>query len=196
MNHLFSISNILSLMKHSPRSVIENHKNRKQSIFAAMLLFALLLSTSISAQHKADSVAIVSILQQEVTSWNNGDAPTYSKHFAENGTFTNIRGMFFTGHQQFLDRHIDIFKGMFHKTVLQQRVVSFRFLKPDVAVVETLTWVSGFAKDNGPKNIHVDAKGRFYTRLLQVFQKEPDDWKIVAYHNVDLKSDTTVPIHE
>ncbi len=155
----------------------------------------MLLTTTIKAQHNADSMAIQNMLQEEVTSWNSGDANTYSKHFAENGTFTNIRGMFFTGHQQFLDRHIEIFKGMFSKTVLQQEVISFRFLSLEVAIVETLTWISGFAKDGSPKGVYIDSKGRLHTRLLQVFQKQSGEWKIVVYHNVDLKPDTPVPAH-
>lgn len=162
----------------------------------AFISFALILSTGVNAQrHHADSMAIQTILQQEVTSWNRGDAETYSKPFAKNGTFTNIRGMFFTGHQEFLDRHVEIFKGMFAKTVLQQDVVSFRFLSRDVAVVETLTWISGFGPNGSPKAIHLDAQGRIHTRLLQVFQKQGGEWKIVVYHNVDLKPDTPVPAH-
>lgn len=156
---------------------------------------SMLLATTINAQHNADSMGIQNILQEEVTSWNKGDADTYSKHFSENGTFTNIRGMFFTGHKQFLDRHIEIFKGMFSKTILQQEVVSFRFLSTDVAIVETLTWITGFSKDRSPKDVYIDSKGRLHTRLLQVFQKESGDWKIVVYHNVDLKPDTPVPAH-
>ncbi len=159
----------------------------------ASISIFLLLATTVKAQRTADSLAIRAILQEEVTSWNSGDAPTYSKHFSERGTFTNVRGMFFTGHKQFLDRHVDLFQGMFSKTVLQQEVISFRFLRPDVAIVETLTWVSGFSKDGAPKEVYIDSQGRLHTRLLQVFQKESGDWKIVAYHNVDLKSDTTVP---
>jgi len=155
----------------------------------------ILLATTVKAQHKVDSLIIRNILQEEVTSWNNGDAATYSKHFSESGTFTNIRGMFFTGHKQFLDRHTEIFKGVFKKSVLQQEVVSFRFLNPDIAIVETLTWIKGFPKDSSPKGVYVDSEGRFHTRLLQVFQKQSGDWKIVVYHNVDLKPDTPVPTH-
>jgi uncharacterized protein (TIGR02246 family) len=162
--------------------------------YTATLLF-LLFATIATAQHQADSLAIQRLLAEEVTSWNAGDAQTYSKHFAENGTFTNIRGMFFTGYQAFLDRHVEIFKGMFSKTVLQQQVVSFRFIRPDVAIVETLTWVSGFGKNGPPKNIHIDPKGRMHTRLLQVFEKQAGEWKIVVYHNVDIKPDTPVPPH-
>lgn len=155
----------------------------------------MLFATTAQAQQKADSLAIQTILREEVTSWNSGDAVTYSKHFAETGTFTNIRGMFFTGHQQFLDRHVEIFKGIFAKTALQQDVVSFRFLSPDVAIVETLTWVTNFPKGGSPKAIHIDDQGRLHTRLLQVFQKQTGDWKIVVYHNVDMKPDTPVPAH-
>ncbi|WP_161492803.1 MULTISPECIES: SgcJ/EcaC family oxidoreductase [Spirosoma] len=162
-------------------------------LISTLTSLVLLFATPMQAQQNADSLAIQTILQEEVTSWNSGDAVTYSKRFAETGTFTNIRGMFFTGHQQFLDRHVEIFKGMFANTVLQQQVVSFRFLGPDVAVVETLTQVAGFPKGGGPKAIHVDDKGRLHTRLLQVFQKQTGNWKIVVYHNVDLKPDTPVP---
>src|SRR4051794_35431752 len=168
----------------------------KHFTIIALTTLVLLLATTTKAQTTSDSMAIRDILQEEVTSWNSGDADTYSKHFSESGTFTNIRGMFFTGHKQFLDRHIEIFKGMFSKTVLQQEVVSFRFLCPDVAIVETLTWITGFPKDGSPKGVHIDSKGRLHTRLLQVFQKQSDDWKIVVYHNVDLKPDTPVPPHQ
>lgn len=168
----------------------------KHLIIITVTTVLMLSATTTMAQHNADSTAIQTILREEVTSWNSGDAATYSDHFAENGTFTNIRGMFFTGHQQFLDRHADIFKGMFANTVLQQDIVSFRFLSPDIAIVETLTWVTGFAKGSLPKAIHIDDKGRMHTRLLQVFQKQAGNWKIVVYHNVDLKPETPVPAHK
>ena len=167
----------------------------KHQLIIALTCLVMIFVTPSQAQQNADSMAIQTILQEEVDSWNIGDAQIYSRHFAENGTFTNIRGMFFTGHQEFLDRHIDIFKGMFAKTVLQQEVVSFRFLSPDVALVETLTWITGFPKGSSPKAIYIDDKGRLHTRLLQVFQKQKGDWQIVVYHNVDLKPDTPVPAH-
>ncbi|GAB3893620.1 hypothetical protein GCM10028803_07920 [Larkinella knui] len=168
----------------------------KHLLIITVTSLVMLFATPTKAQQNPDSLAIQTILQEEVSSWNGGDAQTYSKHFAENGTFTNIRGMFFTGHQQFLERHVEIFKGMFAKTVLQQDVVSFRFLSKDVAIVETLTWITGFSKNGSPKAIHVDSKGRLHTRLLQVLQKQAGDWKIVVYHNVDLKPDTPVPAHQ
>jgi uncharacterized protein (TIGR02246 family) len=160
---------------------------------SAFILLTLLLTTISNAQNKSDTTAIESILNEEVISWNNGDAITYSQRFSENGTFTNILGMFYTGHKEFLDRHVEIFKGRFLKTTLHQNIVSLRFVRPDVAIVETLTWITGFSKDGPPVGTHLDAKGRLFTRLLQVMVKIKDGWQITVYHNVDLKTGTTIP---
>jgi len=161
----------------------------KTTLSLAMLLFA----TMAGARGKSDEAAIRSILQEEVTAWNKGDAQAYSQHFAADGTFTNIRGMFFTGHQAFLDRHEEIFKGMFRGTVVRQDVVSLRFVRSDVAVVETLTSVSGFSASGPPPGTPADAKGRLRTRLLQVMVKDAGEWKITVYHNVDIKPGVTAP---
>ena len=133
------------------------------------------------------------ILEGEVTAWNKGDAKVYSQHFSEDGTFTNIRGMFFTGHQAFLDKHEEIFKGIFHGTTLKQEVVSLRFIRPETAIVETLTWITGFSLSGPPPGTHVDDEGRLRTRLLQVMVKDGDEWKITVYHNVDVKPGVTAP---
>jgi uncharacterized protein (TIGR02246 family) len=129
----------------------------------------------------------IEILDNEIAAWNQGDTDGYSKHFAADGTFTNVPGMFFTGRQTFRDRHEVIFKGPFKGTTLQLQVVSLRFITSDVAICETLTWVSRF-RDGPPPHLHLDAKGRLRTRLLQVLAKRNGKWQIVVYHNVDIES--------
>jgi uncharacterized protein (TIGR02246 family) len=138
-----------------------------------------------------DETAIRNIVQEEITAWNSGDAAAYSRHFAEDGTFTNIRGQFFTGRQDFIERHDFFFRGPAHGSTLKQDVVSLKFVRPDVAVVEVLTSVTGMQKLSPGTN--TDAKGRLRTRLLQVIVKDAGEWKIVAYHNTDVKSDVPVP---
>ncbi len=153
-----------------------------------VLIFLMtVLQTAIFAQNKLDTLAIQNIMNEEIVAWNKGDAETYSKHFAEDGTFTNILGIFFTGHKAFLERHEQIFKGVFNKTTLEQEITSLKFIRTDVAIVETLTWISGFSKAGPPPGTHLDDKGRLYTRLLQVIFKEGTGWKIVTYHNIDVK---------
>jgi len=146
---------------------------------------ALTIADRAAAQSKADEAAIRAIVQNEITTWNKGDAAGYSKDFAANGTFTNIRGQFFTGYDGFLKQHQVIFDGIFRNTTLNQRVISLEFIRPDVAVVQTVTTVSGLPP--GPDIVARDEKGRIRTRLLQILAKKRGVWKIVTYHNTDVK---------
>lgn len=139
-----------------------------------------------SAQSPGDEKAIRAIVQNEIDTWNKGDALGYSKDFAANGTFTNIRGQFFTGYDGFLKQHQVIFGGIFRNSTLKQRVISLEFIRPDIAVVQTVTTVSGLPP--GPDVVARDEKGRIRTRLLQILAKKNGVWKIVTYHNTDVKA--------
>jgi len=156
-----------------------------------VLAFAFLAVAAANPQASRDDTAIRNIIQQEITAWNAGDAVAYSRHFAEDGTFTNIRGQFFTGRQAFIERHDLIFKEQFHGSTLKQDIVSLKFVRPDVAVVEVLTSVTGYQKLS--PGTSADAKGRLRTRLLQVIVKDKGEWKITAYHNTDVKADVPTP---
>jgi len=61
----------------------------------------------------SDEVAIRKIIQEEVAAWNSGDATAYSLHFAPEGSFTNIYGMVFNGHDAFEKRHGETFTTFF-----------------------------------------------------------------------------------
>jgi len=159
--------------------------------YLPVLAIALAATIAAMPQPSSDEIAIRNIIQEEITAWNSGDAVAYSRHFAADGTFTNIRGQFFTGREAFIERHEFIFKGPFHGSTLKQDVVSLKFVRPDVAVVEVLTSVTGIQKLSPGTN--TDDKGRLRTRLLQVIVKDGGEWKIVAYHNTDVKSDVPAP---
>jgi len=139
-----------------------------------------------------DEIAIRKIIEDEIAAWNRGDAAAYSRQFAADGTFTNIRGQFFVGHEAFLKQHEVIFQGIFRNTTSQQDIVSLKFIGSDVAVIETLTSVTGMA-ETAPGTAP-DSKGRLRTRLLQVVARRGAEWWIVAYHNVDVKPG--VPVAE
>ena len=126
-----------------------------------------------------------------VAVWTNkGDVEASSQHFAADGTFTNIVGMFFTGHEAFRERRDQIFKGVLRGTTKQEDIVSI-VSRPDVAVVETLQTVTGVQKLF--PGTSADAKGRLRTRLLQILVKDNGEWKIVVYHNVDVKPGGSIP---
>jgi uncharacterized protein (TIGR02246 family) len=152
-------------------------------------LFVLLfgLAAPLGAQQARDESAIRTIVENETAAWNKGDAVGYSRDFARGGTFTNIRGQYFEGYDAFLKQHQVIFDGIFKNSTLEQDIVSLKFIRPDVAVVETLTSVTS---KQSPPGVATDANGTFHTRLLQIVAKERGEWKIVAYHNTDLKAGT------
>ena len=79
----------------------------------------------------ADEITIRNLIDDEVAAWNRGDAAAYSHPFAIDGTFTNIRGQFFTGHEAFLKQHEVIFQGIFKNTILQQDIVSLKCIAPE-----------------------------------------------------------------
>ena len=151
-----------------------------------IIFLALTFAEQGWAQSPADEAAIRAIVQNEINTWNKGDAVGYSKDFAKDGTFTNIRGQFFTGYDGFLKQHQVIFDGIFKNTTLSQRVISLEFIRPDVAVVQTVTAVSGLPA--GPDVVARDEKGRIRTRLLQILARNDGVWKIVTYHNTDVKA--------
>lgn len=131
-NYMFKMPSMLNL------KIMKIHSLSKIAPLLVMMQFSL----TMYAQGISDSIAIQSILQEEVVSWNKGDAKIYSQHFAKDGTFTNILGIFFIGHAEFLSRHEQIFKGVFSGTTLKQDLISLKFVDKDVAVVETLVnWI-------------------------------------------------------
>ena len=151
------------------------------------MALTLLVASASFAQTAPDETAVRSIIQDEIAAWNQGDAVAYSRHFAADGTFTNITGQFFSGYDAFLKQHQVIFEGRFKQTTLQQDIVSLKFVRPDVAVVEVLTAVAGVVSGQLAQGTNADASGRLRTRLLQVVAKQAGEWKVVAYHNVDVK---------
>ena len=105
-----------------PLQVRDRRVNRA-AVTVSAILGLMLFGSVVGAQYSPDETAIRRILDNEVATWNKGDTDGYSRHFATDGTFTNIRGMFFTGHQEFRDRHEAIFKGEFRGTLLKQEIV-------------------------------------------------------------------------
>lgn len=135
----------------------------------------------------SDRKEIRKIILNEEVSWNKGNAKAYSANFDENGLFTNVFGTSFTGYSEFLTRHEILFNRVFKGSIMKQDVTSLKIITKDIAVVETITQISEFSDNGHLAGIYIDKDGFLKTRLLQVMKKEKKGWKIVAYHNVDIK---------
>jgi uncharacterized protein (TIGR02246 family) len=133
----------------------------------------------------ADEARIREIIAEQVAAWNAGDGKAFSASFAENGSFTNIRGTVFYGHRAFEDRHIEIFRTFFKGSKLAMSPTRIRFVRPDVGIVDIATEVSGLR--DTPPGVTPGVDGRIHTRLQQVFVKNDGVWRVESYHNVDVK---------
>ena len=140
---------------------------------------------SAAAQTSSDEDRIRAITADQVAAWNAGDAEAFSASFAENGSFTNIRGSVFYGHQAFVDRHAEIFRTFFKGSKLAMKPTRIRFVRPDVAIVDLETEVSNL--QSFPPGVRPGQDKRLRTRLQQVLVKERGDWRVESYHNVDVK---------
>ncbi len=125
--------------------------------------------------------AIRSILDAQEEAWRGGDAAAFSHDVTAQIVFTNVVGLFSIGRAGFEAQHHHIFSTFYKGSILQQAVEQMTFVRPDVAVVNTLTQVTGFsALPPGIPAHH----GVLKTRLEQVMVHTEDGWKVAAFHNV------------
>lgn len=130
----------------------------------------------------ADEDAIEQLLSELVDAWNHGDARAYGARYRVDGTFTNVDGIFFVGDKAFVRRHEEIFRGYLRGTSLGLSVKERRFVRPDVAVVDVDSSLSGMQVHLPGVNATPD--GMVHTCLLLVLVKEDGAWWIATYHNV------------
>ncbi len=129
-----------------------------------------------------DEATIRRLIKEEEAAWNAGDAAAYSRYFAPDGTFTNIYGMTFDGHDAFEKRHAESFATFFKGSTRQQTIRQLNFVSPDVAIVNIDTATTGVR--TMPSDLPTPPDGVLRTRLQQVFVKRGGRWWIEAYHNV------------
>jgi uncharacterized protein (TIGR02246 family) len=121
---------------------------------------------------------IEALIAREDRAWNDGDAAAYSAAVTPDCVFTNLYGQQFVGRHGFEQQHARVFAGMFKGSRLDQTIDHLRWIRPDVAVVDTSAKVDIPAGDLGPPRT-------VRTRLLQVLVRDERGWRIASYHNVE-----------
>jgi uncharacterized protein (TIGR02246 family) len=129
-----------------------------------------------------DEAAVQQLLSELADAWNRGDAQAYGARYRADGTFTNVNGTLYVGHEEFNRRHAEIFRGYLKGTTLAMTTKELRFIRPDVAIVDIDTSLSGMRAQ--PPGVHAAPDGALHTSLLLVLVKESGSWWMAAYHNV------------
>ncbi len=131
----------------------------------------------------ADHAAILSLLAAEEAAWAAGDAAAFSADVTDDVVFTNVVGMFSVGRVPFEKQHERIFTTFYRGSTLRQTVAHIAFVRPDVAIVDTLSEVTGLGDLPPAIAAHV-ADGAIRTRLEQVMVHNEGRWQVAAFHNV------------
>ena len=134
----------------------------------------------------AEEALIRKAVDTEEDAWNRADAKAFAARFQEEGSLTDVLGAVSRGRAEIERRQSELFTAYFKGSLLALKVRKIRFLKPDVAIVEIDTEVSGFHK--APPAVFVDAEKVIRTRLLQVMVKTGSEWLIAWFHGVDVKT--------
>ncbi len=127
--------------------------------------------------------AIERIIAEQDEAWNAGDAAAFAANVRADVVFTNVVGMFSVGKAPFEAQHERIFATFYKGSTLRQTVVHVAFVRPDVAIVDSLTEVRGFSA-LPPGAEAVD--GALRTRLEQVMVRDEAGWKVASFHNVPI----------
>jgi len=129
----------------------------------------------------ADRAAITTLIANEDAAWNKGDAAAFSAHTLPGIVFTNIIGRFLVGRAPFEAQHAKIFSTVYKGSTLHQSIEHLVFIRSDVAIVDTITEVSGFHAL--PPGIQA-TDGKLRTRLQQVLVRNDAQWRVASFHNV------------
>jgi uncharacterized protein (TIGR02246 family) len=129
-----------------------------------------------------DEREVQQLLRELTDAWNRGDAKAYGARYLSDATFTNAYGSFYVGRAEFESRHEEIFGSLLRGTTVAMTIKKLRFVRPDVAIVDVVTELSGSRLR--PQGAEVGPEGVLQSCLLMVLLKERGTWWITAYHNV------------
>lgn len=124
---------------------------------------------------------IAALIAAEDQAWNQGSAERFAARALPDVVFTNVVGMFSVGKAPFVAQHELIFSTIYKGSKNHQEIQHITFVKPDVAIVDTLAVVQGAL--HTPPGIQL-IDGAIHARLEQVLVRQSDGWWIASFHNV------------
>jgi uncharacterized protein (TIGR02246 family) len=134
--------------------------------------------------NNVDRAAIEAVLLRQSAGWAAGNASAFAADAQEGVLFTNLVGMFSIGRAPFIAQHAHIFSTIYKGSRMEQEIVAITLIRPDVAIVDTLTKLVD--APHRPPGIEL-IDGAVRSRLEQVMVKEGGEWKVASFHNVAVR---------
>jgi uncharacterized protein (TIGR02246 family) len=152
--------------------------------FIALLLLITLkepamgenLTVSEETRSEIDALVVA-----EEAAWNRGSAEAFADRALPDIVFTNIFGMFSVGKAPFVAQHARIFSTIYKDSTNHLQIEHITLVKPDVAIVDILTMVTGVQQ--APSGVQF-IDGALHSRLEQVLVRRAEGWWTASFHNV------------
>ncbi len=157
----------------------------KKILIVVMLMTASLISvfgqdkTSQNAPKAADESAVRALVQKCIEGWNKGSGEAFAAQFAEDSDFIVANGMHIKGRRENASSHQQTFDTFMKGTRLSIQIKSVRFLKPDVALMHTVSKVL--------KPGESDASPEPEFRQTWTVSKRGKEWLIDAFQNTPIQ---------
>jgi uncharacterized protein (TIGR02246 family) len=151
-------------------------------VLAAALAAGATEKTSLGT--KQDEQAIFALIASYQEAWNKKDAAGLANLFAEDADFSSIYGQTLQGRATIGEKHSNLFKGPQRESIQSRNPadVKIRFVKPDVASVDSISEITGVFID--PEGTRKNSMNRLLTNMVLV--KNGDRWEIAVFHNMML----------
>jgi uncharacterized protein (TIGR02246 family) len=124
-----------------------------------------------------DQDAIAAVVRGIIDAWNRHDMDAFANLFAEDADFVNVRGTRWIGRDVIREAHIATHATIFKSSQLSLKETSARFLRPDIAVVRSVTEVSGQINASGET---LPARRAMLTLVMMNMQGQ---WTVVVAQN-------------
>jgi len=123
----------------------------------------------------ADEAAIIKVLERFAPAWAKGDAKTLAALYTTDADYVSSTGFTARGRTEIEKTYVGQFSGVYKGTSLKQATTSIRFIKPDVAIVNSTFEVAGLRGRDGEE---VPPRKGMNTNVLV---KQNGQWLITAH---------------
>ena len=132
----------------------------------------------------ADESAVRKVLAEYADSWNRHDMQAFARIFTDDVDYVNIAGKHWSGVQENVQRHAELFQNRLKTVVQTPTSVQIRFVTPDVALVHTTWEATGWSRPTG------EAVPVLKEITTMVMVKTNGKWLITAFQNTECWAST------
>jgi uncharacterized protein (TIGR02246 family) len=136
------------------------------------------------AAQTLDESFIRDILRVQTEAWNRGDGIAWAREFTDDCDFVNIGGGVLHGRSAVETRISATLQGRMKGSHLSLSIRQFKWLTPDIALVETDYEITGLI--DGSLRVGATPDGVLNTRMTYVAVRRNKHWCFVAAQNTQV----------